>query len=1026
MGLLVLLICTLLFATCYSQSTACTKDVQCPKSGFCSVGSCRRKGLTGGACLTNNQCDSNICTNSICSQPSIENKQSTVYAAPDCRSSTSCTQCLGQGCYWDGQFCQLRTSGCPAGSVVCVGSIANCPAPPTPQRQASNQLTATSSLINPLAGQYRCEQFVTCFSCTTVGCQWSKQAGVGCRMTCHPSADYCVDTADRCASIQSPCNPNPCPALSACVPEPKMCVSFPCPQYSCLTASPDLCPSDACPSQSVCIPEPKNCFSSPCLQYRCEGPGAPPVGCNCVQVYAPVCSNNVEYNNACEANCMGVPPTKVIQGRCMQAIVTVTEGSIGNTNPLSYFSVIQGNAIQGNNDVSISNVYSADDCARACIQQASSLPCQSFDFQSQGTAPAYCVLSKAISPVIAATGWNLYLLTPNSLPTTTTIAAVPQQQQPAPMYNSQQSTQPVTTPGPPPGYQCGCLNAYYPVCYNGYTFNNPCEAACNGIIEGYTQGQCYQVGTVQRKPPPCVCAQNFAPVCSLTITFPNECQAICLGFGAYVAGQCGAYSSPNTLGSAAASAFGTTAGQSSLGTPAPGACYCAQVYNPVCVTGNITLPNLCDAHCKRQNVTANVACQATNTTVNNCGCKLLQEICANGKTLKSPCEAECYGFPAYTLGACNPNATFPTTATNYNYYTTPVPPQTVFTNVPIQPDNPACNCARTYQPVCSSAKQVSYNNACQATCAGQTQILSGLCGQPSANLPSVMVKSLLSGPAAPQTYDCAKCFSYPLVSVCARTKTFGNGCYAYCAGFTVYSTGACAGYQPAKVITQISKMSTGSCLAKCGTDEAVEGCFCSAVCVLAGNCCSDYGQLCSVPVAAQENPSCKGLCGGQYSGSSSYTCHCDTRCVDSGDCCMDYGSMCTASVVIKKPSASLVKSRTTTVTLSTTSPSCYRQCGTLVAQSYLTSDGITLSCHCDLACMLKSDCCSDFTALCLASEPRASCRGKCEDDASGGSDGCFCDHTCVFQGDCCADYVSECAAGDENAASIVATTQQGN
>eukprot|EP00462_Mataza_sp_D1_P023844 CAMPEP_0175133878 /NCGR_PEP_ID=MMETSP0087-20121206/7879_1 /TAXON_ID=136419 /ORGANISM="Unknown Unknown, Strain D1" /LENGTH=456 /DNA_ID=CAMNT_0016416401 /DNA_START=1029 /DNA_END=2395 /DNA_ORIENTATION=- len=454
---------------------------------------------------------------------------------------------------------------------------------------------------------------------------------------------------------------------------------------------------------------------------------------------------------------MGVPPSRVVQGKCGEVSSAAAGGGARDIgDPLKYFSIIQGNAIRGNNDVSVSNTYSSSDCARACLDRASTLPCRSFDYSKRLAGPHVCVLSRAVptsgsTQIIAVPGWDLYLLHPDRLAaagnTGVSLAGGGGGGAPGGAVQAK-------APLGPKGYQCGCLNAFYPVCYNGYTFQNPCEAACNGIVEGYSTGRCYQVGKTLQLPPKCVCPLSFAPVCSLSITFPNECQALCLGFGAYKQGQCGFVTSPAAAAAAAPE-------NQPAGIP-PGACFCAQRDNRVCGSNNVTYLNLCDAHCKEVEVASKVACDASaGTKVNDCNCPSAQQpVCANGLTLDSACLSNCFGFATYTFGACVTNtrvsalpASSSSPLTSYNAFIQGAGAGAGAgaggdNGVSISPDNPACNCPRIYQPVCDSANSVSFNNACQAQCQGHNQLLAGVCGSLASTPRSIVLPAAAATAAA--------------------------------------------------------------------------------------------------------------------------------------------------------------------------------------------------------------------------------------------------------------------------------------
>jgi len=95
--------------------------------------------------------------------------------------------------------------------------------------------------------------------------------------------------------------------------------------------------------------------------------------------------------------------------------------------------------------------------------------------------------------------------------------------------------------------------------------------------------------------------------------------------------------------------------------------------------------------------------------------------------------------------------------------------------------------------------------------------------------------------------------------------------------------------------------SEGSCVGKCG-GYAGNNCYCDDECEDSGDCCSDYKDICedsappsppspSPPSPSPPSPSpgsCVGKCGG-YAGNN---CYCDDECESAGDCCSDYTEVC--------------------------------------------------------------------------------------------------------------------------------------
>jgi hypothetical protein len=86
---------------------------------------------------------------------------------------------------------------------------------------------------------------------------------------------------------------------------------------------------------------------------------------------------------------------------------------------------------------------------------------------------------------------------------------------------------------------------------------------------------------------------------------------------------------------------------------------------------------------------------------------------------------------------------------------------------------------------------------------------------------------------------------------------------------------------------------SSSCAGNCG-NKAPSGCFCDPTCTTTGDCCSDYGLLCS---GAQMNQGSsmqvnQGSCAGNCGNKAPSGCFCDPTCSTTGDCCSDYGSIC--------------------------------------------------------------------------------------------------------------------------------------
>eukprot|EP00494_Astrolonche_serrata_P003076 UN03082 len=103
---------------------------------------------------------------------------------------------------------------------------------------------------------------------------------------------------------------------------------------------------------------------------------------------------------------------------------------------------------------------------------------------------------------------------------------------------------------------CICAEIYAPVCGNGITYSNACEAECNNAYI-YFDGEC-----------PCICPAIYDPVCGIDgEEYSSSCQANCEGVE-YTDGPC------------------------------PEPCICPLIYAPVCGIDGVEYGNGCDADCE--------------------------------------------------------------------------------------------------------------------------------------------------------------------------------------------------------------------------------------------------------------------------------------------------------------------------------------------------------------------------------------------------------------------------------------------
>lgn len=154
-----------------------------------------------------------------------------------------------------------------------------------------------------------------------------------------------------------------------------------------------------------------------------------------------------------------------------------------------------------------------------------------------------------------------------------------------------------------------CVQDYAPVCASGKTFFNICEANCHKARFQF-KGEC---GTEDDDLPSegkrsgCYCIDEWAPVCSNGRTFSNSCEARCAGAGELTAGACGSGAANN----GDVPADGPVDDPDHAPVDGPGGnkagCYCTDQYSPVCSNGK-TFGNACQAQCAGAGRTTKGAC----------------------------------------------------------------------------------------------------------------------------------------------------------------------------------------------------------------------------------------------------------------------------------------------------------------------------------------------------------------------------------------------------------------------------------
>ena len=97
----------------------------------------------------------------------------------------------------------------------------------------------------------------------------------------------------------------------------------------------------------------------------------------------------------------------------------------------------------------------------------------------------------------------------------------------------------------PPMESCVCTADYNPICCDGKTYSNPCNAECKGIArpakeqEQCSMGECGKLKeeNEEEEQKKCACQKIYKPVCCNGTTYSNECMAVCHGIAAPVYAQ---------------------------------------------------------------------------------------------------------------------------------------------------------------------------------------------------------------------------------------------------------------------------------------------------------------------------------------------------------------------------------------------------------------------------------------------------------------------------------------------------------
>ena len=244
----------------------------------------------------------------------------------------------------------------------------------------------------------------------------------------------------------------------------------------------------------------------------------------------------------------------------------------------------------------------------------------------------------------------------------------------------------------------------------------------------------------------CRCTNEYNPVCGLLESgayqlYDNECVAVCSNHG-----PSGKIAVDELVELVDLSECGDTGTYDD-------SCGCAEVYDPVCATGDDgtshQFSNDCEATCAGYESYADGACSPapapSPAAEDSCGCtKQYAPVCVTdtdgtSRQFGNDCEAMCAGYESYADGQC--------------------------LSAPAPSPAPICQCTREYSPVCVSSDGVgtTFSNMCLAECDGYTRhdTEDGEC------------------PGC----DCSEMYQ----PVCVwgdrgTSTTFGNACLAECAG----------------------------------------------------------------------------------------------------------------------------------------------------------------------------------------------------------------------------------------------------
>jgi len=184
--------------------------------------------------------------------------------------------------------------------------------------------------------------------------------------------------------------------------------------------------------------------------------------------------------------------------------------------------------------------------------------------------------------------------------------------------------------------ECICPDVYDPVCADGVTYGNKCEALCAGATSG-ERGSCEN--------PSC---DGNSDCDSPQICFPptQECQLPCAVQCIKADPVCGKDGTTYVCGEADAFCHGTQVEHPGACENEP--CVCPEIYAPVCGKDGKTYGNSCEAEC------AGVEVEGEGECSDPCVCPdVWAPVCGkNWETYGNSCEAACAGEEVAYEGEC--------------------------------------------------------------------------------------------------------------------------------------------------------------------------------------------------------------------------------------------------------------------------------------------------------------------------------------------------------------------------------------